>query len=284
MTNKQSEPTSVAREYYNSSEADRFYATIWGGEDIHIGMYENDEESIFDASRRTVQRIIALLPPLTEATRVLDLGAGYGGAARHLAERYPCKIACLNLSEVQNKRNRERNTQSDLDDRIEVFDGDFESIPFPKDHFDVVWSQDAILHSGDRERVLNEIDRVLKPGGLFVFTDPMQANDCPPGVLQPVLDRIHLDTMGSPEFYRTAAKRLGWTEINFVDSSANLPVHYGRVLREVERREPELHGLCSPEFVARMKAGLGHWIEAGKQGHLCWGIFLFQSAPRREPV
>ena len=30
----------TARDYYNSSDADRFYATIWGGEDIHIGLYD----------------------------------------------------------------------------------------------------------------------------------------------------------------------------------------------------------------------------------------------------
>ena len=30
----------VAERYYDSSDADSFYAEIWGGEDIHIGLYE----------------------------------------------------------------------------------------------------------------------------------------------------------------------------------------------------------------------------------------------------
>ena len=29
-----------AREYYNSDDADKFYYDVWGGEDIHIGLYE----------------------------------------------------------------------------------------------------------------------------------------------------------------------------------------------------------------------------------------------------
>ena len=41
-------------------------------------------------------------------------------------------------------------------------DGNFEDIPCPDEHFDIVWSQDAILHSDMRETVLREVDRELK--------------------------------------------------------------------------------------------------------------------------
>src|SRR5690606_41473024 len=59
-----------------------------------------------------------------------------------------------------------------LEDRITVHDGSFEEIPFQAACFDYAWSQDSLLHSGDRARVLAEIDRVLKPGGEVIFTDP----------------------------------------------------------------------------------------------------------------
>lgn len=39
-----------ARDYYNSIDADEFYAKVWGGEDIHIGLYlnsESDKRGIF---------------------------------------------------------------------------------------------------------------------------------------------------------------------------------------------------------------------------------------------
>ena len=38
-----SSSSTVAATYYDSSDADRFYAEIWGGEDIHIGLYETAE-------------------------------------------------------------------------------------------------------------------------------------------------------------------------------------------------------------------------------------------------
>ena len=75
--------TATAQSYYNSSDADNFYFTIWGGEDIHIGLYRSGHDQIGDASRRTVQRM-ADLASLSPDSKVLDLGAGYGGALRYL--------------------------------------------------------------------------------------------------------------------------------------------------------------------------------------------------------
>ena len=72
--------TRTARDYYNSEDADKFYATIWGGEDIHVGIYESPDDAIADASRRTVARMSALLECPGTGTRVLDIGSGYGGA------------------------------------------------------------------------------------------------------------------------------------------------------------------------------------------------------------
>ena len=266
-----SETVKTAQEYYNSDDADRFYATVWGGEDIHIGLYNDPEESIRVASRRTVERMAKLVDP-SFRDRILDIGAGYGGSARYLAQTFSCQVECLNLSEVQNQRNRRMNEEQGLANRIGVVDGSFEDIPFEDGSFDVLWSQDAILHSGNRRRVLGEVARVLKPHGRFVFTDPMQADDCPVGVLEPVLERIHLDTMGSPGFYRTTGAEFGLTDFRFEDQTHQLVNHYSAVLREITRRSDELQQVCGRDYLDRMDRGLKHWINAGKNGYLAWGI------------
>jgi sarcosine/dimethylglycine N-methyltransferase len=264
----------TAQEYYNSSDADNFYASIWGGEDIHIGIYTTPGESIFDASRRTVEQMAHRLETLGQNSRVIDIGAGYGGSARYLARTYGCHVACLNLSETQNRRNRLMNQEQGLDHLIEVVDGSFEDIPYGDDHFDIAWSQDAILHSGNRRLVLEETRRVLKPGGEFVFTDPMQADDCPPGVLQPVLDRIHLDSLGSFAFYRQVAHDIGFQQVDITDLTEQLATHYGRVREELQRRsnQNELDASISKAYIDRMLVGLGNWVSAGQSGYLTWGI------------
>jgi sarcosine/dimethylglycine N-methyltransferase len=272
MSTSYSEVVETARSYYNSEDADNFYYHVWGGEDIHIGLYESPDESIAEASRRTVRRMAEQLGGLNEQSHVLDLGAGYGGAARYLAKAYGCRVTALNLSEKENNRHREMNREQGLDRLIEVVDGSFEAVPAGDDTFDLAWSQDAILHSGEREKVIGEIARVLRPGGELVFTDPMQADDCPPGVLQPVFDRIHLDSLGSIAFYREAAARQGLREVNVIELTDNLVRHYARVRDELEHNSTSLAGKVSDAYIERMLAGLGHWVEAGEKGYLRWGI------------
>jgi sarcosine/dimethylglycine N-methyltransferase len=140
----------------------------------------------------------------------------------------------------------------------------------------VVDSQDAILHSGHRRKVLEEVARVIKPGGDFLFTDPMQKDDCPPGVLQPVLERIHLDSMGSIDFYSQTAAQLGFEKIQIIEMSEQLVNHYSRVLQELESREQEISRVCSQDYIDRMKKGLNHWIDKGSKGYLAWGILHFR--------
>ncbi|WP_051110202.1 glycine/sarcosine N-methyltransferase [Saccharomonospora halophila] len=267
-----SSAVNVARDYYNSDDADNFYYTIWGGEDIHVGLYETPEEPIAPASVRTVERMAGKLT-ITPRTKILDVGAGYGGAARYLAKTYGCRVTCLNLSEVENNRNRQFTEEQGLSHLIDVVDGSFEDLPFEDNEFDVVWSQDSFLHSGDRVRVLQEVVRVLKPSGEFVFTDPMAADSVDKASLKPILDRLHLDSMGSPGFYRKELNRLGLSSIDFEDHTPQLATHYGRVHDETERRHDEVSKVVSEEYLTRMKTGLKNWVAGGKSGNLAWGIF-----------
>ncbi|GAB2758835.1 hypothetical protein GCM10027174_38990 [Salinifilum aidingensis] len=262
----------TARDYYNSEDADNFYFHVWGGNHFHVGLYKTQDEEINVASQRTVEHM-ASKAKITPDTRVLDIGAGYGGAARHLARTYGCKVTCLNLSEVENDRNREFNRQEGLDELIEVHEGSFENLPFQDNAFDLVWSQDAILHSGERERVLEEVTRVLQPKGDFVFTDPMAADGAAGSkALQPILDRLHLDSLGSPGFYKRELSKLGLTDVEFEDLTDYLTLHYGRVLQELEKREDELADRIGEDYRSRMKVGLRNWVDGGKSGSLAWGV------------
>jgi sarcosine/dimethylglycine N-methyltransferase len=276
MDSSTSSAVDTARAYYDSDDADAFYAAIWGGEDIHIGIYDSEDESISGASRRTIERMATLLGALTPEHRVLDIGSGYGGAARHLARRYGCRVTGLNLSKVENQRARELNEAQGLAQLIDIVDGNFEALPFDAASFDVIWSQDAILHSGNRSKVFAEVARVAKPRARFVFTDPMKSDSCPDGVLAPILERIHLETLGSPEFYRRVGEQVGFALVRFEDLTEQLTTHYRRVLEETIHRRAELAPKISKDYIERMQHGLQHWIDGGARGRLAWGIFLFE--------
>jgi len=262
-----------AEDYYDSPDADEFYFNVWGGEDIHIGLYETPDENIATASHRTVEHLAHLLGLGADSgEKVLDLGAGYGGAARILAKEHGCHVTALNLSETQNRRNREISAAQGLSDKIDVVHGNFETLPFDDASFDIVWSQDSILHSGKREQVLREAHRVLRDGGQMIFTDPMQADDCDPADLQPVYDRIHLDSLGSFGSYREMAERVGFEVKGTEDLTHQLVRHYSRVREELTGRYDEMCERASAAYVDRMIAGLGHWVDAGSAGQLAWGV------------
>jgi ubiquinone/menaquinone biosynthesis C-methylase UbiE len=274
---KKPELVDITRDYYDSADADNFYFTIWGGEDIHVGIYD-EGMSISEASQRTVRTMAEMVSDIQADTKVLDLGAGYGGAARFLAKTFGCQVVAQNLSEVENARNREMNQAQGLSDHIEVVGGNMEQLPFEDQSFDLVWSEDAILHVGDKEQVFAEVDRVLKPGGEFIFTDPMQADQVDdPSVLVPILKRIHLEEMGSFARYKRRAAELSWELVNSQEMPEQLVNHYSSVHEQLATHYQKLRdNHVSESYLENMKQGLQHWIAGGKAGHLNWGILHFR--------
>lgn len=275
MPSELSRAEAQTESYYDSSDADRFYEQVWGGEDIHIGLYD-DTDVIKEASRKTVETMAKQLTALSADSRVIDLGAGYGGSARYLTGLAGCPVTCLNISEVQNNRNRELNREQGLDDKIQVLHGSFEDIPSPDGAFDIVWSQDSFLHSDSKDKVMEEIDRITAPGGELIFTDPMQADDCPDGVLQPVYDRLNLESMGSFAYYREKLGSLGFSEVACIDLTPQLRNHYDNVRQVLQGRYEELVAAISKEYMDRMITGLENWVSAADSGYLAWGILHFR--------
>ena len=269
---------AIARDYYDSEDADNFYSAVWGGEDIHIGLYGGDDISIKDASRKTVLHMAGALAGLASpGARVLDIGSGYGGAARVLADRFGAEVTCVNLSSVENERNRQLNEAQGLSGLIDVVDGSFDDIPAADGVFDIVWSQDAILHAPDRKAVLKEVARVLKPGGEFIFTDPMQADGLgDTAALQPIYDRIHLKSLASPQFYSRELEALGFTPVRIEEMTDELQTHYARVRAQLQKQRGHLAGEVSKDYIDRMLDGLGHWVDGARKGLLYWGVMYFR--------
>jgi len=266
--------TDTARDYYTSDDAVEFYSTVWGGEDIHVGLYD-DTRDIREASRLTVDRMARTVGDLSDK-RVLDIGSGYGGGARRLVDEHDAgHVTCLNIAPAENARNRKLTAEQGLEDRVAVVEGSFDDLPFEDGSFDVVWSQDAILHAPDRGAVLSEVARVLKPGGDFIFTDPMQADGIEDtSSLQPIYDRIHLANLASFGFYRDALKERGMDEVRIDDLSPQLRNHYAQVAEDLEAQRGELS--TDDAFVDRMLEGLAHWVRGADAGKLTWGIMHFR--------
>jgi sarcosine/dimethylglycine N-methyltransferase len=105
----------------------------------------------------------------------------------------------------------------------------------------------------------------------------MQTDNCPEGMLQPILDRLLLEDMPSPAFYRDAAAHCGFREVEDEDLTPHLGTHYAKVLDAMEElfaREPDA---LDESYVERARKGLRNWVDGGRNGYLAWGAFHFQA-------
>jgi ubiquinone/menaquinone biosynthesis C-methylase UbiE len=119
--------------------------------------------------------LFSALVPLHQA-RILELGCGAAVLTRAIAEQYPdAHVTALEVDRVQHARNLE---VRDLSNVAFGFGG-ADDIPAPDGGFDVVLMAKSLHHVPVHrmERALTEIARVLRPGGLAYFSEPVYAGE-----------------------------------------------------------------------------------------------------------
>lgn len=95
--------------------------------------------------------------------RVLEIGVGLGADHQRFAEA-GAALSGIDLTERAIEHTRKRFQTLGLKSQLAV--GDAESLPFPADSFDVVYSWGVLHHSPDTPRAISEVHRVLAPGGV----------------------------------------------------------------------------------------------------------------------
>ncbi len=119
-------------------------------------------------------------------TLILDLGSGAGHDAKQLAARYPAaQIIQLDLSATMLHASKCHNTH--------FLCADAEIIPLQSNSVDLVFSNALLPWLPDSEVIFREVRRVLKPGGLFLFSSfgPDTLKECNQVLSQMRMRTVH---------------------------------------------------------------------------------------------
>jgi ubiquinone/menaquinone biosynthesis C-methylase UbiE len=109
---------------------------------------------------------------MVERGEAADLGCGPGLLVVELARRSPeLHVTGIDLSEEMLAQGEEYARRASLGDRVSFRKGDVKQIPFPDDSLDLVVSTLSLHHWSDPLAVLDEVARVLHPGGSFLIFD-----------------------------------------------------------------------------------------------------------------
>ncbi len=102
---------------------------------------------------------------------ILDIATGTGDLAIQMADSNAKKIIGLDLSEGMLKVGRKKIEAKNLQDRIEMIQGDSEALPFDDNSFDAITVAFGVRNFENLEKGLAEIHRILNPGGIFVVLE-----------------------------------------------------------------------------------------------------------------
>ena len=199
---------------------------------------------------------------------VLDLGSGGGIDVLLSARRVgpTGKAFGLDMTDDMLALARENQRKAGLEN-VEFLKGEIEHIPLPDNSVDVIISNCVINLSADKDRVLAEAFRVLKPGGRFAVSDVVvRGDDVPPevkrsmelwigcvdGALEENDYRAKLGAAGFAEvdleptrIYRAADAR-SFLESAGLDESLLNRIDGRFMSAFVRARKPSAHACCGP--------------------------------------
>jgi cyclopropane fatty-acyl-phospholipid synthase-like methyltransferase len=252
---------AIARHY---DTLDRLYRELWGVH-VHHG-YWSDRRRTPEQAVRALVELAANEARVGAGSRVCDVGCGYGGSARLLAERFEAQVTGLTLSEAQ-----ARYAQAHPCDGVTILQRDWLANELPAARFDAVIAIESISHMSHRDRVFAEARRVLAPGGRVVVLDWL-APERPRQwqrrlLLEPICREGHLPSLDTLRTYGELLADAGFADVRGRDISQHVwrtwPCVVQRALARLTRdaelrrllwdREHSEHGFAF--MVARLMVG-----------------------------
>lgn len=142
---------------------------------IHHGYYEKGirthAQSVLNMND-FIGRLLKLDSEIKQCKKILDAGCGIGGTVVYFAKKFPdIKFTGINIVpdhiELAKNLAKEKKVLSNTD----FFVKDFVDTDLSSNHFDAIYLMESSCYALQKQILIREMYRILKPGGILVITD-----------------------------------------------------------------------------------------------------------------
>lgn len=254
------------------------YLGFWDSEGVlHTGVFADDQDDDYQTAAERTSALLATDAGITQASHVLDVGCGCGNFLTYLAGQYGCRGEGLDLSEERVKFAQRRLARSNegYRDRIAFRHGSATRLPYQQGTFSHVVSQDALFLVPDKPRSHKEILRVLRPGGIFAFSDFLQpVEDIGESARKHVYDRVRWSGGYSLAGYQAALEAAGFEVIHTRDLQPQIRQTYRVLGTMAAERAAVTADAAARDWMLAFAESCGQIQSAINRNEFGWGMIF----------
>ncbi|MDE0094712.1 MAG: class I SAM-dependent methyltransferase [Gammaproteobacteria bacterium] len=245
----------------------------------------NSGESLEHAIARHQDLMIEKLR-LDQSKYVADVGCGIGGPMRRVARQSGAKVLLVNNHQRQLDRAKKLNKEANVDHLADYLHCSFLDMnTIPENTFDAAYAIESTMHASDKILAFEQIQRILKPGGLFwcqefALTDLYDENDPTHQVaVQDLADAIALGEVFRFEQIGLGLEKAGFKVLDCKDFALECEVPwYAPFKSGYERSLTSFRVSPFQRSLVVLSARLGEFFRAVPKGTVDLVKFLDQGA------
>jgi ubiquinone/menaquinone biosynthesis C-methylase UbiE len=209
---------------------------------------------------------LAELAGLGSELRVLDIGSGPGGSARYLASQHRCSVVGLDITPGYVALARRLSSLVALDHLTAFTVGSAEAMAFDDAAFDLVWSEHVQMNVKDKDRLVQESCRVLKPRGRLVMHEVFRGPQGDPYLPAPWASDASASFIIEAKEMREHLEHTGWQLLKWRDVTEVSREWFGKLRTRMSTTGPPMlgiHLLLGPDGLEKIR-NIGRSLEDGR--------------------